>query len=63
MPVTIEDIFKKIDELDTFLIEAGCERVNEIELVSYFTNSSLEQSKVTMTVDAPEYGMKEDDND
>jgi hypothetical protein len=63
MPVTIEDIFKKIDELDTFLIEAGCERTNDIEMISYFTNSSLEQSKVRVTVDAPEYNMKEDDND
>lgn len=61
MPVTIEDIFKKIDELDTFLIEAGCERTNEIELVSYFTNSSLEQSKVTITIDEPDYGTRNDD--
>jgi hypothetical protein len=63
MLVTIEDIFKKIDQLDTFLIEAGCERTSEIYIDSYFTNASAEKSKVTLTISEPNYNIRRDDND
>ncbi len=61
MSVTIADIMKRIDELDTFLIEAGCERYNEMELVSYFKNSSHEDMKVTMVISEPNYNKRLDD--
>jgi hypothetical protein len=63
MSVTVEDIFKKIDELDTFLIEAGCERNGDIELVSYFKNGSGEDTEVKMFVSQPNYNIRRDDND
>jgi hypothetical protein len=63
MPITIADLFKKIDELDTFLIESGCERTNDIEMVSYFRNGSEEETKVTLIVSEPNYKMREYSDD
>ena len=61
MAITIVDIFKKIDALDTFLIEAGCERSNDMEIVSYLPNGSGEDLKMTLIVSEPNYKRGYDD--
>ena len=61
MAITLEDIFKKVDDLDTFLIENGCERMNEMEIVSYFKNASEQNSKVAITICEPSYFGREDE--
>lgn len=55
MSVTIQDIFKRVDELDTFLIESGYERYNELEIVSYVKDSSHQSQKITITIEEPNY--------
>lgn len=55
MSASMKEIINRIDELDTFLIESGFERYNDMELVSYFKNSSGETTKVTTVVSEPNY--------
>lgn len=63
MSPTIEEIFKKIDEFDTFLIESGCERNNEMEIISWFQNGSAEEMKATIVISEPNYRSRRDDDD
>lgn len=63
MEVRVADIFKKIDELDTYLIIAGWERMNDIELVCYFRNSSEEDQKATLIIAEPNYKKRDFEDD
>ncbi len=53
---TLKDIFDKIDALDTYLIESGYERVNDMEIAYFVRDGRPEENpKAIITVTQPHY--------